>query len=334
MILILLCAALFVGFGAASNVIPHVPFPYPPQIKTPLTLRDPIQPGTLVWITGLFYNNVYNNDLKIYVIAGGNGEYNDQLKAVVLEIRANHDEDKISYGSLSHWGGEWNYAADSKNPVRDGVRSNVGYDFVLEFKDNVIVVWVNGHVLSIYPYSATIHDLSEITGVHIPQNDELGIMLATHRSTTSFGSFPYTARFDPPLSKGKQYLGSYGMIHCGEYANNDVEYIFHNSSVSPKNWHFGLIYNCKQKLFGMQAAIDGKAVGLQTKKYEIAQVKNGVVLFFEVDTARVKVSVNGEDLFDFPHQVDIEKYPVTDLDILSSKGRFSMSILVMVDKPS
>ncbi|KAI1690765.1 hypothetical protein Ddc_24703 [Ditylenchus destructor] len=81
----------------------------------------------------------------------------------------------------------------------------------------------------------------------------------------------------------------------------------------------------------MQGYIDGKIVGVQTAKYPASKVKNGIVLFLDVDAAQVKVIVNGEDLMVWPHQVDIEKYPITNLDVIAENGRYSMTILTMID---
>ncbi|KAI1694716.1 hypothetical protein Ddc_21878 [Ditylenchus destructor] len=83
----------------------------------------------------------------------------------------------------------------------------------------------------------------------------------------------------------------------------------------------------------MAAWIDGKQVGLQTEKYPASELKNGMVLYLEVDAERVKVFVNGDDLMEYSHQVDIAKYPITNLDVLAADGRFSLSLLAMLDKP-
>ncbi|KAI1697033.1 hypothetical protein DdX_18742 [Ditylenchus destructor] len=285
MIFLALCYALFADFGQASNVIPHIPDPSKnPELQTPLTFREPVFPGTVVWILGHFQKNVYNNDLKIYVIAGGNGEYNDQMKAAVLEIRAYHDQNKISYGSLSHWGGEWNYAADSINPLREVVEKYDAIDIVLQFKDKFIVVWVQGMVLSIYPYSATIDYVTDITGIYIPQNDELVFVKQKYLTSDRFGSFPYLATFNPPLSK----------------------------------------------------EIGGKKIALQETKFERSKIANGMILMISVDPVSVKVGIQNivysASLFDFPHQIDIGKHPITNLLVTASKSRFSMSILAMVDE--
>ncbi|KAI1693172.1 hypothetical protein DdX_20817 [Ditylenchus destructor] len=269
--------------------IPHLPVeaPRPQYWNLPLTTRYPLYPGYVYWIGGDVTN--YNQDLKVYVIAGGDGTYSPSMKAAVLEVRANHDQDLISYGSLSHWGGKWNYADSTDNPIRRSKH----FEIRLKFTDFAIVVWVNDRMMSIYPYSTTIGSIHEITGIHIPAGPGVTIKRnAIIQYSGNFYHYPVLGVFNPPISYEVQWFYLSGYFTCGYGHVNTLQIVFHNGQF-PSNIHFAVKYVCNIEQFSTFAVVNGQYTSdSQTQHFPRRDLSAGLTMFADIRLGHATVNNN------------------------------------------
>ncbi|KAI1690930.1 hypothetical protein DdX_22219 [Ditylenchus destructor] len=91
----------------------------------------------------------------------------EAMQECVLEVRAYHREDRITYGSLKNWGEKWNYADVSDNSIFYRYHEDDLFSIRFRLTDDFVQVWVNSRMMAIYPYKTTINSYKEITSVWV-----------------------------------------------------------------------------------------------------------------------------------------------------------------------
>ncbi|KAI1693968.1 hypothetical protein DdX_20357 [Ditylenchus destructor] len=297
---------------------------HPPGWNSPLKdMPMDVEPGMIYWITG-HVPKFAKNDLKIYLIAGGKGEFGpgDAMEHCVLEVRAYHREDRITYGSLKSWGEEWNYADATDNPIFYRYQEDDLFNIRFRFTDDFVQVWVNSRMMTMYLYKYTINSYKEITSVWIPENSDLKlrrVVLIKDNITK-----PYIFRFDPPITKQRQEIVMSGIFMCRKDPKSYLEIILHNETGYPKpgqldeTIHFSIRLQCLDYKISVWSDI----VGHPTKRTETHVDMDDLVNGFELSAA-----VDGEGIkLSYPNHIDPDESPISRITVKSA-GVFRLDLL-------